>query len=138
VKLVLTDFITGVATLNRRSVSLVLALTCVVWAFEVAALGEVFAAVGVHLRPSQALLVMGAASLSTLVPTAPGYLGTYQLVAVIAMGAFGLNASAGVVAATAIQAALFGSVTVVGMLIIVVRGIRRLAIDGTLKLSTDS
>ncbi|MGR8919222.1 MAG: lysylphosphatidylglycerol synthase transmembrane domain-containing protein [Gammaproteobacteria bacterium] len=123
--IIVNDFIAGIATLNRRSLLLALLLSGGVWAFEVAALAMVFAAVGVELSVSQALLVMGAASLSTLVPTAPGYLGTYQLVAVIAMDAFGLPRPAGIVAATAIQAVLFGSVTVAGFAIAVVRLGRR-------------
>ena len=130
VALVLNDFRTGIASLNRNSALLAVILTAGVWFFEVVALACAFSAVGVDLSATQALLIMGAASLSTLVPTAPGYLGTYQLVAVIAMNAFGFSSTAGVVAATAIQIVLFGSVTVVGFVIVVVRGVRRIAIDG--------
>lgn len=124
---VIADFRRGIATLNRHSIVYTVALTLIVWAFETAALAAAFAAVDVHLSVPQALLVMGAASLSTLVPTAPGYLGTYQLVAVIAMNAFGFSDSAGIVAAGAIQVVLFGSVTLAGLLVMVMRGLRRLS-----------
>ena len=67
---------------------------------------------------------MGAASLSTLVPTAPGYLGTYQLIFVIAMTAFGFSTSVGIVTSTAIQIVLFGSVTIAGMIVLGFRSIR--------------
>lgn len=120
------DFVRGIASLNRRSVSVALLLSGGVWLCEVAALGWVFAALDILLSPGQAMLVMGAASLSTLVPTAPGYLGTYQLVAVLAMEAFGHSASAGIVASGAIQVVLFGSVTVAGLAILSGRGLRRL------------
>ncbi len=136
VSTVVQDFVAGTAVLNRRSALLGTLLTAAVWLFEVAALERAFAAVGVELALAQAMLVMGAASLSTLVPTAPGYLGTYQLVAVLAMNAFGLSASAGIVASTAIQVALFGSVTVAGLAIIVVRAARRLAIEGRIPLDS--
>ncbi len=129
VAVVIADFCTGVASLNRRSALLAMVLTATVWGLETTALAQVFAAVGIELSLTQALLLMGAASLSTLVPTAPGYLGTYQLVAVLSMNAFGLSASAGIVAATATQIALFGSVTVVGLFVIVVRSLRRVAGD---------
>lgn len=124
------DFVHGIATLNRRSCALALLLTGGVWLCEVAALAWVFAALDVNLGPGQAVLVMGAASLSTLVPTAPGYLGTYQLVAVLAMETFGHSASAGIVASTAIQVVLFGSVTIAGLAILALRGLRRLYLAG--------
>ena len=121
VQSVLADFGAGLATLDRQSVAAAAALTLGVWACEIAALAAVFAAVGVDLDSGQSLVVMGAASLSTLVPTAPGYLGSYQLVAVLAMESFDHSASAGIVATGAIQVVLFGSVTAVGLGILGVR-----------------
>ena len=127
---ILSDFRVGLSTLDRDTVAVCVPLTGFIWCFEILALRQIFFAVGVQLGTAQALLLMGAASLSTLIPTAPGYLGTYQLVAVLAMNAFALNANAGIVAATATQIALFGSVTAAGMSILLIRSIRRLAIDG--------
>lgn len=122
------DFAAGIASLNRRSALLAAVLSAVIWSLEVAALTQAFHALAVHLELGQAMLVMGIASLSTLVPTAPGYLGTYQLVFAIAMRAFGLPESTGIVAATAVQACLFGSVTVVGGAILAVRSVRRMVV----------
>ena len=132
------DFRMGLATLNRRSALLAMFLTGLVWLFEVAALALTFAACAVTLDPAQALVVMGAASLSTLVPTAPGYLGTYQLVFVLALGAFGLAASSGIVAATAIQVVLFGSVTAAGGLILALRAVRRAWLPGAAQSSSEN
>ena len=120
------DFCAGIASLNRRSALLAVVLSAIIWSFEVAALAQAFRALSVHLELGQAMLVMGIASLSTLVPTAPGYLGTYQLVFAIAMRAFGLPESTGIVAAGAVQACLFGSVTVVGGAILALRSVRRI------------
>ena len=119
------DFCAGIASLNRRSALLTVLLSAAIWSFEVAALTQTFQALAISLELSQAMLVMGIASLSTLVPTAPGYLGTYQLVFAIAMRAFGLPESAGIVAAGAVQACLFGSVTVAGVAIFSLRSLRR-------------
>ena len=119
------DFCAGIASLNRRSAVLTVLLSAAIWMFEVAALTQVFAAFAINLEPGQSMLVMGIASLSTLVPTAPGYLGTYQLVFAIAMRAFGLPESVGIVAAGAVQACLFGSVTVAGAMILALRSVRR-------------
>lgn len=119
------DFCAGVASLNRRSALLAVLLSAIIWSFEVAALVQAFRALAVHLELGQAMLVMGIASLSTLVPTAPGYLGTYQLVFALAMTAFGLPESIGIVAAGAVQACLFGSVTIAGAAILTLRSLRK-------------
>ncbi len=119
------DFCAGIASLNRRSALLTMLLSALIWSFEVVALTQVFAALSIDLELGQSMLVMGIASLSTLVPTAPGYLGTYQLVFAIAMRAFGLPESVGIVAAGAVQACLFGSVTAVGGAILALRSVRR-------------
>lgn len=123
---VLKDFYAGIGSLNARSAAQVVILTAGVWLFEILALARVFDACGIDLSSGQAMLVMGAASLSTLVPTAPGYLGSYQLVFVLAMSAFGLDAGGGIVASTAIQITLFGSVTLAGLLLLGARGYARL------------
>lgn len=119
------DFCAGIASLNRRSALLAVLLSAAIWSCEVVALTQVFAALALKLEPGQAMLVMGIASLSTLVPTAPGYLGTYQLVFALTMRAFGLPESVGIVAAGAVQACLFGSVTVAGAAIVALRSLRR-------------
>ena len=124
--IVFEDFRRGLATLNRNSAALAVVLTITIWCFETAAVAQSIRAFGVQLDISHALMLMGAASLSTLVPTAPGYLGTYQLVFVIALTAFGFSSSVGIVASTAIQIVLFGSVTVAGALILGVRSVKHL------------
>lgn len=123
---VLRDFAAGMAALNARTALQAALLSAAVWLFEVLALMTVFRACAIGLTAGQGMLVMGAASLSTLVPTAPGYLGSYQLVFVLAMGAFGLATVGGIVASTAIQFVLFGSVTVAGLAVLGLRAARRL------------
>jgi uncharacterized protein (TIRG00374 family) len=111
----LGDLRRGIGALNRRSLLMLVGLSGAVWLFEVFALYWIFLALDVRLEFTQALLIMGAASLSTLVPTAPGYLGTYQLVFVLAMGVFNQPEVVGLVAATTIQIFLFGTVTIAGL-----------------------
>lgn len=122
----LRDFVTGIESLNRRSLITTAALSLGIWTFEVLALVCMFHAAALDLYPSEALVVMGVLSLSTLVPTAPGYIGTYQLVAALAMAAFGHSATLGVVAATGIQVFLFGSVTLAGIGALIIRSLARL------------
>lgn len=118
---VCADLVTGLRSLNRATLARTALLTVAIWGAEVTALWAMVAALGPGLTPAQALFVMSTASLSTLVPTAPGYLGTYQLVFGTAMAAFGSSALLGVLASTLIQACLFGSVTLAGCVLYLLR-----------------
>jgi len=129
VRRLLHDFVIGIGSLNRRSLLVTIGLSLGVWAFEALALGCMFHAVSIELSIAEALAVMGVVSLSTVVPTAPGYVGTYQLVAVLAMAAFGYSETGGIVAATSVQIFLFGSVTLVGIIGLVIRSLARLQED---------
>lgn len=129
--LLLEDLRRGFGSLNGRSRSAVMLLSAAVWACEVAALWAVCRSLGVSLSLDQALLLMGAASLSTLVPTAPGYLGTYQLVFVLALDVFDQPATLGVAASSLIQIVLFGSVTAIGLAIYLVRSINNMRLVKT-------
>lgn len=123
---VVNDFRSGLGTLNARSGPVVGALSVLIWFFEVAALVWMFSAVNLQLKDYQAMLVMGTASLSTLVPTAPGNLGIYQLVFVLAMSSVGYSSSIGIVTSIACQVVLFGSVSIAGLAILGARSVRRL------------
>lgn len=74
----LGDALSGLASLRRDVLARVLLLNLVIWFFETMAIWCVVRATGVGLDFFQMLVLVGAASLSTLVPTAPGYLGSNQ------------------------------------------------------------
>ncbi len=113
----LDDTVSGLASLHRDVLARVLLLNLAIWFFETLAIWGVVRAAGVELDVVQLLVLVGAASLSTLVPTAPGYLGSYQLVFTICFAAFGLPTVTGIVAATLVQLFLLGAVTVCGLLL---------------------
>ena len=119
----LDDVVHGLAALNRRSLGAAVVLSALVWAAEAATLWAVFRAFGLTLAAHEVLIVMGAASLSTLVPTAPGYLGSFQLVFALTLGALGRPGAVGVAAASVIQALLFGTVSVVGLGLLALRSL---------------
>lgn len=93
----LHDFVVGIGSLNRRSLITTAGLSLGIWTFEVFALVCMFHAAAIDLHANEAFVVMGVLSRSTLVPTAPGYIGTYQLVAALAMAAFGHSETLGVI-----------------------------------------
>ena len=66
-------------------------------------------------------MLLALASLSTLVPTAPGYVGTYQLVFGNVFHIFGYPETIGIIAASAVQIFCFGTVTIFGGLVLLSR-----------------
>ncbi len=65
--------------------------------------------------------------LSTLVPTAPGYVGSYQAAFVVILGQFGVTATSALVAATAVQVYLIGSFTLLGLAIMAIAALMAMA-----------
>jgi hypothetical protein len=99
------------------------AVTLLIYALEAAALSAVLHALGVEVTPVLALVVVGAASLSTFLPSAPAYIGTYQYAFILALQQFALDGALGVAAATLVQLVLFGPV-VLGALALMAVGAR--------------
>jgi hypothetical protein len=81
---------------------------------------EVCRSIDITLGLAGILALMGGACLSTLMPTAPGYVGSYQIAFVIVLGQFGIHSTSAVVAATAMQVYLIGTYTLVGLAILAV------------------
>ncbi|MBP0003364.1 MAG: flippase-like domain-containing protein [Cyanobacteria bacterium SBC] len=111
----LQNFQKGLGAIRGQSLKKVIFLSLAIWVLESFALWSVFKAVGLSLEPSEMLLTIGVTSLSTLVPSAPGFVGTYQYSYALSLGLLGYETARGVVAATAFQVFLFGSVTIVGI-----------------------
>ena len=104
---------------------LVLFESVIIWLFEGSALWAILKACGVDLSVAQTSLVVGVVSLSTLLPSPPGFLGTMQFAFVLAIGAFGYPASQGLVAATATQLFLLLPMIFVGLTILAWRYLAR-------------
>ncbi|MGD0076050.1 MAG: lysylphosphatidylglycerol synthase transmembrane domain-containing protein [Candidatus Binataceae bacterium] len=113
--------IDGVASVLRGHATVVAACSIGVWILEVLALASVVRSFGVSLSPPESLMLLGLASLSTLVPTAPGYVGTFQLVFAHIFAMFGYPQATGIIAATAVQIFCFGSVTILGGIVLLSR-----------------
>lgn len=111
----------GVSSVLQGNTTAVVLCSVGVWALEVVALTSMVRGFGVSLSPPESLMLLGLASLSTLIPTAPGYVGTYQLVFGSVFRIFGYPQSLGVIVATAVQLFCFGTVTVLGGLVLLSR-----------------
>lgn len=119
------DLARGLQTFHRKSFLHVITLSPLIWALEGTALWCILLATGVQLDPIQTMILVGAATLSTLIPTAPGFLGSYQFIFAMTLSLFGFSEGSGIVAATLMQLFLFGSVTLLGLSIYVFSGVHR-------------
>ena len=104
--------------MSAKLVSQTAAMTVAIWAGEAIALGLVISAFGVYPTPAGLALILGAAALSTLIPSSPGYVGSLQAAFVLAFMALGLEQVVGILSATAMQIVLLGSVTLAGLFVL--------------------
>jgi glycosyltransferase 2 family protein len=117
----LDDLVVGVQSWGEVRKSRFVTLTLGVWSLEALALVCVLRASGIDFGLFQLLLVLGLANLSTLVPTAPAYLGSYQFSYAVAFAALGWSSAQGIAVATTAQVFLLVPVTVLGVLTLIFR-----------------
>lgn len=111
----------GISPVLQGNAATVVLCSIGVLALDALTLASIARGFGVSFSPPEALALLGLASLSTLVPTAPGYVGTYQLVFAHVFQMFGYQQATGIIAATAVQIFCFGTVTILGGIILLSR-----------------
>ncbi|HVG81521.1 MAG TPA: lysylphosphatidylglycerol synthase transmembrane domain-containing protein [Methylomirabilota bacterium] len=100
-------------------------LTVAIYAAEALALAAIVAAIGTTATIALLLTLLGAASLSTLLPTAPGFLGSSQLAYALGVELVGRSPALGAAAATAVQVVLFAPVVVAALVLVLAPQRRR-------------
>ncbi len=108
------SFRQGSSMLSGSDWRKVIGLSLIIWLLEDTVLWALLQAVDIALNLQQMLLLLGVVSLSTLIPSAPGFIGTYQYAYAFAVSLFGYESARGVAAATIAQVVLLGSVTLTG------------------------
>ncbi|CAN5630873.1 lysylphosphatidylglycerol synthase transmembrane domain-containing protein [soil metagenome] len=93
--------------------------TVVIWGLELLAYTLAVLAFGVSLPLSGYLLVYTLAALGTALPSGPAYVGPYQYAFVLALGVFAVSRETALAVSVGAQVALLGSVTVVGLILLV-------------------
>jgi glycosyltransferase 2 family protein len=114
----LTD---GISSVARGQTGTIILCTIGIWMLEVIALGCVARAFAAVLSVPQTIVLVVLGSLSTLIPTAPGFLGTFQFVFAQVFALFGYPQSMGVVVSTTMQVFCFGVVTILGVFVLLSR-----------------
>ncbi len=104
---------------SRRAVAGAATLSFLAWPFDALLVWLVSSSINIDISPGAAALISAAAVLSTAVPSAPGYLGTYELAAAAAAQAMGVASSPAFAVAllahafTILPAAIAGGVSLV-------------------------
>ncbi|MFN8534993.1 MAG: lysylphosphatidylglycerol synthase transmembrane domain-containing protein [Dehalococcoidia bacterium] len=107
----------------RRHLSAIVALSAIVWSLEASGYYFVLEALDVPLAGNQqvlaALFLVVFVNLGIMIPSAPGYIGTFQLFAKIALSAFGVGAAMGFSVAILAHAIQYFLVTGAGLVIFI-------------------
>jgi uncharacterized protein (TIRG00374 family) len=117
----LRRFLDGAAAPTSRDLVSLVLYSGLIWALESLALWSILRSLGLSIAVDQLLVVVGSTSLSALVPTAPGYVGSFQLVFAMVLSVFSLPTAVGVAAATLVQALFYLSLVAVAFLILIPR-----------------
>jgi glycosyltransferase 2 family protein len=120
----LADFAKSLEALRDRTIWRSVGLTIIIYSIEILMVWAALKAVGVDIGPLATFVVLGATALSTLIPTAPGYIGSLQLAYILSLQMFGFGAPQAFVAATVFQVFLFGSLVIVGLTILFILNIQ--------------
>jgi hypothetical protein len=109
----------AVHTLSRMRFLLKLTLlSLLAWLFEGGAFYAVGRALGVAASPEAALLALSVGTLSTIIPSSPGYVGTFHYFTARVVSAFGVGQVGAAAYAILIHAILWLSTTAAGFLLL--------------------
>ena len=115
----LAGLLRGFNVMSRpRLLTAMLAVSMLVWAGEAGLFYFILVGAGVDGSPLVALLVMAVATLSTLVPSSPGYVGPFHLAAFTAISLVGGTAAQAGSYAVIVHLALWLTTTVAGAIAI--------------------
>ena len=111
----------GLQVVGRpRTLVAALVLSAVAWTASIATFIVAAMAIGIELTPLQGALLSSGVALATIVPSGPGYLGTFELTAVGIASQFGIGADPGFAMALLAHAMIL-AVTSVGGAIAAIR-----------------
>jgi hypothetical protein len=99
-------------------------LSAAAWVWNGLAMAAVLRAVGVVPNATVMLLVLGVSGIAAALPSAPAGIGTLQFAFVTVLAATGHSPTAGFAAALLVQIFLLGSVTLVGVILFALWGLR--------------
>ena len=115
-----------------RAVAMALALSGFAWVLDAIIFSVMARAIGIDLSPDRAMVVATVAALSTAIPSAPGFVGTFELATAFAARAVGVDPTAALGLAVTVHAVALISVAAAGLVAAVsiggVRGVIKSAV----------
>jgi len=90
-------------------------LTLLAWAATSVAFAAAASAIGFKVSPGQVLLIAAATNLATAIPSAPGYVGTFEFAVVATAGAIGLATAPALAMGVLVHAAILLTTTLGGL-----------------------
>lgn len=115
IKALLFDFSNSLNRMTEYRITFKnLTLSFLIWVCEAIFFLFIIKAFGVEVTLVHAIFVMAFSTLSTLIPSSPGYFGTFHLVAIFALEAVGVSVATAGGIAVALHLFLWGSTSLVG------------------------
>jgi uncharacterized membrane protein YbhN (UPF0104 family) len=100
-----------------------IALSVSAWLAEGAAFLLVGYALGMSISLAVALLALAVGTLSTIIPSSPGYVGTFHYFTAVTIGLFGFGQAESAAYAVAIHGLLWASTTACGLILLTTTGL---------------
>jgi glycosyltransferase 2 family protein len=110
---------------GRRRVAVWIGLSIATWTLSTIATVLVGRSIGIELSPLEAVFVTSALALGVVIPSSPGYVGTYQWLGVAALGLLDVRVEKALAFTILLQASWFIPTTVAGGAILGVRALSR-------------
>jgi uncharacterized protein (TIRG00374 family) len=124
-RMLIRDTIDELASpIGRRTVGLALLLSAVAWAIWACAAALVCRSLGISLSPIELVFVTAVINLGVVIPSSPGFIGTYQWLAVSALGVVGVDGDVAIAFSLLMQAVWFIPTMLVGG-VIAIREVHR-------------
>jgi glycosyltransferase 2 family protein len=101
--------------LNTRTLGFAAVLTLCAWATTAVVFAAAAGAVGFEISPAQILLIAAATNLATAIPSAPGYVGTFEFAVVATAGAVGLATAPALAMGVLVHVAILLTTSVGGL-----------------------
>lgn len=96
-------------------------LTTIIWSVEVAVVYLIASAIGIDLALGNALFVLLSIAMGTMVPSSPGFIGTYEFFGVAALNIIGISGTVALAFIVALHAATLLGATIIGAICFLLR-----------------
>lgn len=125
-------FVDGVSGHRRRPDVVGAALLSVLgWLLDGLIIGLVGLAIGLPLGVGEALVISTVGALATAIPSAPGFVGTFEVAVAAAATAFGATGGQGLALALATHAIVLGPIVIVGIAVLARAGLTLGSLSGS-------